>query len=115
MLLFRKPVSTFRDLVLDWGLPAAIADSMKLLRLYLRVLELLGRETSLAWVLALADVALAGAMFMEPILFGRIVDTLSASQGRLADLSLGLLLALVGAWAGFGIFIIVASALVALH
>src|SRR5579862_4062780 len=88
---------------------------MKLLRLYLRVLELLGREASLGWVLAIANVALAAAMFMEPILFGRIVDTLAASQGRLADLALGLLLALVGAWAGFGLFIIVASALVALH
>ena len=88
---------------------------MKLVHLYLRVLELLGREARLAWVLALANVALAAAMFMEPILFGRIVDTLAVSQGRLADLSLPLLFALVGAWAGFGIFIIVASALVALH
>jgi ATP-binding cassette subfamily B protein len=88
---------------------------MKLLRLYLRVLELLGREASLGWVLAIANVALAAAMFMEPILFGRIVDTLAASQGRLADLSLPLLLTLVGAWAGFGVFIIIASALVSLH
>jgi ATP-binding cassette, subfamily B, beta-glucan exporter len=88
---------------------------MKLLRLYLRVLELLGREARLGWVLALANLALAAAMFMEPVLFGRIVDTLANSQGRLADLSLPLLFTLVGAWAGFGVFTIVTGALVALH
>jgi glucan exporter ATP-binding protein len=88
---------------------------MKLLRLYLRVLELLGREARLGWVLAIANLALAAAMFMEPVLFGRIVDTLANSQGRLANLSLPLLLTLVGAWAGFGVFTIVTGALVALH
>jgi ATP-binding cassette, subfamily B, beta-glucan exporter len=88
---------------------------MKLLRLYLRVLELLGREARLGWVLAIANLALAAAMFMEPVLFGRIVDTLANSQGRLANLSLPLLLTLVGAWAGFGVFTIVTGALIALH
>jgi glucan exporter ATP-binding protein len=88
---------------------------MKFLRLYLRVLELLGREARLGWVLAIADLALAAAMFMEPVLFGRIVDTLANAQGHLAALSLPFLLTLVGAWAGFGIFIIITSATVALH
>src|SRR6201984_1063302 len=88
---------------------------MKLLRLYLRVLELLGREARLGWVLAIANLALAAAMFMEPVLFGRIVDTLANSQGRLANLSLPLLLTLVGPWAGFVVFTIVTGALVALH
>jgi ATP-binding cassette, subfamily B, beta-glucan exporter len=88
---------------------------MKFLRLYLRVLELLGREARLGWVLAVANVALAAAVFVEPILFGRIVDTLANSQGRLADLSWPLLLTLVGAWTGFGLFSIACGALVALH
>jgi len=50
---------------------------MSLLRLYTRVLELLGKETRLAWMLAGANLLLAGAQFAEPVLFGRIVDVLS--------------------------------------
>ena len=55
---------------------------MKFLRLYLRVLELLGPEARLGWMLALASLALAAAMFVEPILFGRIIDTLANAQAR---------------------------------
>jgi glucan exporter ATP-binding protein len=88
---------------------------MKMLRLYLRVLELLGREARLGWVLALANLALASAMFVEPILFGRIVDALANAQGHVAELSLRHLWLLVGAWVGFGLFIIACSTLVALH
>ena len=88
---------------------------MTFLRLYLRVLELIGREARLGWVLAIANVALAGAIFVEPILFGRIVDTLANAQGHLSDLSWPLLLTLVGAWTGFGLFSILCGALVALH
>ncbi len=88
---------------------------MKFLRLYIRVLELLGREARLGWLLALANVALAAAMFVEPILFGRIVDTLANAQGRISQLSMQDLMVLVGAWVGFGLFAIVCSTLVALH
>ena len=89
--------------------------AMKLIHIYLRVLELLGRETRLGWILAVANVAIASAMFLEPILFGRIVDTLANAQGRLGELSWTTLLVLVGAWVGFGLFIIVCSTVVALH
>src|SRR5437588_9646990 len=88
---------------------------MKLLRIYFRVLALLGREARLGWALAVANLALASAMFVEPILFGRIVDTLAIAQGHLADLSWQNLMMLVGAWVGFGLFIIVCSMLVSLH
>jgi ATP-binding cassette, subfamily B, beta-glucan exporter len=88
---------------------------MKFLRLYLRVLELLGREARLGWALAIANVALASAIFVEPILFGRIIDTLANAQGHVAELSWPLLLALVGAWSGFGLFSILCGAMVALH
>ena len=50
---------------------------MSLLRLYIRVLELLGKEARLGWILAVANLALAGAQFAEPVLFGKIVDVLS--------------------------------------
>ncbi len=88
---------------------------MKFLRLYLRVLELLGREARLGWILAVANVALALAIFVEPILFGRIIDTLANAQGHLAELSWPNLMLLLGAWTGFGLFSILCGALVALH
>src|SRR5215471_5706152 len=88
---------------------------MKFIRLYIRVLELLGREARLGWALAVANLALASAMFVEPVLFGRIVDTLANAQGRISQLAWRDLMMLVGAWVGFGLFIIVCSTLVALH
>src|SRR6267378_5202411 len=88
---------------------------MKLLRLYIRALALLGPEARLGWTLAIASVALASAQFIEPILFGRIVDALANSQGGARQISWLGLMPLLGAWIGFGLFTIVASTLVALH
>ena len=50
---------------------------MSLLRLYTRVLEMLGKEARLGWILAIANLLLAASQFAEPVLFGRIVDALS--------------------------------------
>ena len=88
---------------------------MKFLRLYIRVLAVLGPEARLGWILALANVALASAQFIEPVLFGRIVDTLANSQGGARVVAWPDLIPLVAAWVGFGLFIIVCSTLVALH
>src|SRR4029077_12832017 len=88
---------------------------MKFLRLYLRVLELLGREARLGWILALANLALASAMFVEPLLFGRLIDTLANAQARVSDLQLRDLMLLLAAWVGFALFTIVCGTLVALH
>ena len=87
---------------------------MSLFRLYTRVLHLLGKEARLGWILAGANLLLAGAQFAEPVLFGRIVDVLSGnpSAGPLASSSAWPLL---GAWAAFGLFTIGCSAAVALH
>src|SRR5260221_6002024 len=88
---------------------------MKFLRIYFRVLELLGREGRLAWALAVANLALASAMFVEPILFGRIGHPLASAQAGMSQLAWRDWMMLVGAWVGFGLFIIVCSTLVALH
>jgi glucan exporter ATP-binding protein len=88
---------------------------MKFLRLYIRVLALLGPEARLGWILAIANLALASSQFIEPFLFGRIVDTLANAQGGARQISWPDLVPLVGAWVGFGLFIIVCSTLVALH
>src|SRR5271163_2021567 len=85
---------------------------MSLFRLYTRVLELLGKEARLGWILAGANLLLAGAQFGEPVLFGRIVDVLSGKQSTGAPSPAWPLLA---AWAGFGLFTILCSAAVALH
>jgi ATP-binding cassette, subfamily B, beta-glucan exporter len=81
---------------------------MSLLRLYTRVLELLGKEARLGWILAVANLLLAAAQFAEPVLFGRIVDVLSGKGG-------GSAWPLLAAWAAFGLFTIGIGALVALH
>src|SRR5260370_13388513 len=87
---------------------------MSLIRLYTRFLELLGKEARLGWILAGANLLLAGAQFAEPVLFGRIVDVLS---GKPAAGPLGSSPAwpLLAAWAAFGLFTIACSAAVALH
>ena len=88
---------------------------MNFFRLYLRVLSLLRSEGRLATALALGNVTLAAAQFAEPILFGRIIDALATSQAKSAPPTWDTLALLLGAWVGFGIFTIVAGALVALH
>src|SRR5438105_6851543 len=87
---------------------------MSMLRLYTRVLELLGKEARLGWILAFANLLLATAQFAEPVLFGKIVDVLSGrpQTGPLASNSAWPLL---GAWVAFGLFTIACSALVALN
>src|SRR2546423_10743379 len=88
---------------------------MRLLRLYIRVLALLGSEARLGWALAVANAALAAAQFVEPLLFGRIVDALANAQGGTRTVSWSDLGLLVGIWIVFGLFIIGASTMVALH
>ena len=86
---------------------------MAFIRIYLCVLRLLRAEAGLAVTLALANIALAAAQLVEPVLFGRIVDALSGGLPagvRAAALSLA---PLISAWIVFGLFIIVASTLVA--
>ena len=88
---------------------------MSFVRLYVRVLKLLGDEARLGWMLALANMALAAAQFAEPVLFGRIVDALAGSQAKGAAPAWTDLMTLLGAWVGFGLFTILCGALIALH
>jgi ATP-binding cassette subfamily B protein len=85
---------------------------MSLLRLYTRVLDLLGKEAWLGWLLAAANLLLAGAQFAEPVLFGRIVDVLSEKPSMPAQASLAW--PLLAAWAAFGLFTITGGGAVAL-
>jgi len=84
---------------------------MSILRLYTRVLELLGREARLGWLLAVANLLLAASQFAEPVLFGRIVDVLSGKTVAGSNSAWPFLIA----WVAFGLFTILCSALVALQ
>jgi ATP-binding cassette subfamily B protein len=88
---------------------------MNFLKLYTRVLRLLGSEARLGWILAAANVALAAAQFAEPVLFGRIIDALVRTQGTSEPPNFTVLTPLLSAWVGFGLFTIGCSVLVALH
>jgi ATP-binding cassette, subfamily B, beta-glucan exporter len=77
------------------------------------VLDMLGAEGRLAAMLALANIALAVALFVEPVLFGRIVDALSGPLPGTVESAALALAPLIGAWIAFGLFTIVAGALVA--
>jgi len=50
---------------------------MDFFRIYRRVLGLLGPERRLGIILAVANVVVASLAYLEPVLFGRIVDVLS--------------------------------------
>jgi ATP-binding cassette, subfamily B, beta-glucan exporter len=88
---------------------------MKLIRIYARVLRLLGPERNLAWMLAAANIALAAGQFAEPVLFGRVVDTLARAQSADARPVWSQLISLLLIWVGFGMFNILSGTLVALY
>ena len=87
---------------------------MRFMRLYLRVLRLLGPDRWVAYGLTFAALALAGLSFLEPVLFGRVIDLLSRSD-RMSDAALWTeAFALLGLWAAVGLSAIGANVAVAL-
>ena len=81
---------------------------MGLLAVYLRVLSLLAPEKGLAAALLLGNLLLAGVFFLEPWLFGQVVDAL-AGQGN------GQAWHFIALWAGVGFGGVAASVVVSLH
>ncbi|MCA3593812.1 MAG: glucan ABC transporter ATP-binding protein/ permease [Methylobacterium sp.] len=88
---------------------------MALARLYIRVLLQLGPEIRLALLLVLANLLLAVAQFVEPWLFGQIINVLTAAQGASGKPMVDQLFPLIGAWLVFGLFTIGAGVLIAMH
>jgi ATP-binding cassette, subfamily B, beta-glucan exporter len=88
---------------------------MSLPRLYLRVIALLKPEARLAVILAVSNLFLATAQFAEPVLFGRIIDRLTAAAAATRVPTLAELTPLLAAWVGFALFSIAAAVLIALH
>ena len=88
---------------------------MDLLRIYARVLALLGPEARLGWLLGLGNLMLAASQFAEPVLFGRIIDALTGAERAGAPATPATVAILLAAWVGFGLFTITAGVTVALH
>src|SRR5579871_2082086 len=88
---------------------------MSFLTLYGRVLGLLKPERNLAILLAVANLALAGLQFFEPMLFGRVIDTLSNAVHQTPGEVWHNAFRLLGFWALVGLGGIGANILVALH
>ncbi|MFJ5369111.1 glucan ABC transporter ATP-binding protein/ permease [Bosea sp. CER48] len=88
---------------------------MSLLALYARVLGELGSERRLGIILALANVLLAGVAFAEPMLFGALIDRLTAIQSSGGQLTWISINPLIFAWVGFGLLNIAMGVFVALH
>ncbi len=88
---------------------------MNFTRVYGRVLSLLQPERRLAVVLVLGNLGLAGISFVEPILFGRVIDVLATSAARTPSENWAMTMQLMGIWCAVGFFGIAASILVALH
>jgi ATP-binding cassette subfamily B protein len=75
---------------------------MCFLRLYLRVLDKLGPDRRLGWLLAFGNVALALTQFAEPVLFGRVINLLAGAQADPALADWAKLWPLLLAWVAFG-------------
>jgi glucan exporter ATP-binding protein len=88
---------------------------MFVIKIYMRVLGLLRPQSRLVIILVCANLALAGAQFAEPLLFGRIIDLMTRAQTPGQKLTWHELLPLVTAWASFGLFSIGGAILVGLN
>ncbi|WP_149539952.1 glucan ABC transporter ATP-binding protein/ permease [Siccirubricoccus phaeus] len=76
---------------------------MPFFTLYRRVLGLLAQDRFVALGLGLANVALAGLFFLEPVLFGRVVDVLSHAQGMSRAAVWDRALTLLALWGAVGV------------
>ncbi len=88
---------------------------MSFFAVYRRVLGLLAPERNLVILLAVANLALATLPFVEPLLFGKVIDTLAGSPGRPAADVWADAIRLLVIWGLVGVAGIFANMLVALH
>jgi ATP-binding cassette subfamily B protein len=87
---------------------------MTFLRIYLRVLAMLGGDRFVAIGLGLGALALAGLSFLEPVLFGRVVDLLARSDRLPPETLWAEAFALLALWGAVGLSGIGANVAVAL-
>lgn len=77
---------------------------MSLIRIYWRAMEYLAAEKAATITMCIASVLVALVMLAEPILFGRVIQSISDKSGIFIQLVM---------WAGLGVFNIIAAVFVA--
>jgi ATP-binding cassette, subfamily B, beta-glucan exporter len=87
---------------------------MRFFRVYGRVLGLLGRDIRVAGFLALANLIVAALQFLDPVLFGRVVNLLARSDHMAPNTLWHEAVILLGVWVAVGIGGIVSNIAVAL-
>ncbi len=88
---------------------------MRFLKTYGRVLGLLGRDLRIAGFLAFANLMVAGLQFLDPVLFGRVVNLLSRSDNLPQSQMWHEAAILLGIWVCVGIGGILSNIAVALQ
>ncbi len=88
---------------------------MRFLRVYGRVLGLLGRDIRIAGFLAFANLLVAALQFLDPVLFGRVVNLLSRSDSLSQSAVWHEAAILLGIWVAVGVGGIVSNIAVALQ
>jgi len=88
---------------------------MRFFKTYGRVLGLLGRDIRIAGFLAFANLMVAGLQFLDPVLFGRVVNLLSRSDKLPHNEMWHQAAMLLGIWVAVGIGGIVSNIAVALQ
>jgi ATP-binding cassette, subfamily B, beta-glucan exporter len=88
---------------------------MDFFRIYGRVLGLLGPERRLGIILAAANVVVASLAYLEPVLFGRIVDVLSKGASMPPAETWAASVRILAIWGAVGLAGIVANILVSLN
>lgn len=78
---------------------------MDILRIYLRVIRMLGAEKWLAISVAIAGALISIVQLAEPILFGRVIDALTKGEAAVST---------IGLWAALGLFSVAASVVVSI-
>ena len=87
---------------------------MGFVKLYGRVIWLLGADRPMALGLAIAALGLAGLQFLEPVLFGRVVDLLARSESMAPAALWSEATTLLAVWAIVGLASIAANVAVGL-
>jgi ATP-binding cassette, subfamily B, beta-glucan exporter len=88
---------------------------MRFVKVYGRVLGLLGRDIRIAGFLAFANLMVAGLQFLDPVLFGRVVNLLSSSDQVPHNELWHQAAMLLGIWVAIGIGGILSNIAVALQ
>jgi ATP-binding cassette subfamily B protein len=88
---------------------------MRFLRTYSRVIRMLGRDMRVAAMLSFANLMVAGLQFLDPVLFGRVIDLLARATDMPPDALWARAATLLGFWGAVGAAGIGANIAVALQ